>query len=257
MDLIIKKTKFNKNFFLNETTSNSTNNDVCYIKINMTLFNKTINLDQESQNHAKNRLEDKDIKFDIDKINLLQKNELNKTNVIDQEVQINNNLKLFLNSHLKSLNMNNALKINSFIVKKLVNTIDDSVSKRSANNNNFTYSNNTHNSSDGIIRVKKILNLERNNSAIFEIKNITNYTIMNDTLNLIVDSNFNSKINEKKNQNNNTLYDESIEDKSNVEKISADKEKIITNNKSNTDNKSNFFNSHNPTFITLLRNLFI
>jgi hypothetical protein len=245
MDLIIKKTKFNKNFFFHGPNSNSTNDDICYIKINMTLFNKTINsLDQDNKNNPRNRVEDKDIKFDIDKINLIQKNEINKTKVIDKEVLINNNLKSFLNSHIKALNRTNALKINSFIVKKLTNAIDNSISKKLANFKNTTDQNNTHNSSDSMVKVKKILNFQSNKSDIFIITNITNYTFMHDVMNSTAHHDFKKQIKDKFNDTNDNSNDKNvtkhfIKEKSSLEKVN----KTLTNH-SIYINKSNFLYLH-------------
>lgn len=237
MDLIIRKTKFNKSIFVNSLNGNSTSDDVCYIKINMTLFNKTLlTLDQENQNNHRSRLEDKDLKFDIDKINLIQKNEVNKTKVIivDKEVLINNNLKFFLNNHIKGLNKTNDLKINSFIIKKLTNAIDNSLSKRMDNNNSskeINSNNNTYNiSSESCVKVKKILNLESNRTQNIFITNITNCTQVKSFNNTTGNHKYHKQIKEK---NDNDAIDISYN----------------TNNSFKQDNKNKFvLNIENVTF---------
>jgi len=205
MDLIIKKPRFNKSFFVKGSDENSTRDDVCYIKINMTLFNITNFSLNEKLNNPIDRFEDKDLKFDIDKINLIQKNEINKTNgIVDKEVLINNNLKFFLNNHIKGLNKTNILKINSFIIKKITSALDTSNpnSKTIVNKNKYKYNNSSNNesASESLVKVKKVLNLESNiTTNNFIITNLTNYTIVNDLKNSTTPNHKSHKQTEEKN----------------------------------------------------------
>lgn len=248
MDLIIKKTKFNKNFLTNNSSGNSTSDDVCYIKINMTLFNKSIySLDNLNLSNHRYRIEDKDLKFDIDKINLLQKNEFNKTKFIDKEVLVNNNLKYFLNNHIKSLNRTNDLKINSFIVKKLTNAIENSPSKRSENKNNFGKENNNNKtqnvSSESLIKVKKILSLETNKTKNLMVTNITNYTLIKDVVNSSAYLKFHKPLKQKQNETNHlpNINETSVKILY-KEKISSKKANNGTDNDSQFKDKSKIFN---------------
>lgn len=242
MDLIIKKTKFNRSF-VNGSNGNSTNDDVCYIKINMTLFNKTVySLDQDNLNIHRNRVEDKDLKFDIDKINLIQKSEINKTaEIVDKEVLINNNLKYFLNNHLKSLNKTNDLKINSFIIKKLTNAIDNSLSKRMFNNYNTSKDNNNtdYNSSESLVKVKKILNLENNRTHKLMITNLTNYTLVKDLMNFNSSHEFSKELKEYNTQNIHISNNANSSNLINLNKFMFNKENLTISKNPLYMNKSN------------------
>jgi len=249
MDLIIKKTKFNKNFFANSSYGNSTSDDVCYIKINMTLFNKSLYLDGDNLNTYRNRIEDKDLKSDIDKINLIQKNEKNITNSIDKEVQLNNNLKYFLNNFIKTLNKTNDVKINSFVIKKLTNNDQNSIPKRSQDiydNKMNRNDNNTHNGSyESLSKIKKILNLETNKTNVLTITNITNYTMMKDVMNSSDYYKFHNKLKENLNQTIDKKHEKKNIEHPYSEKNSSTKEQNKTNNHLSDKKQSKCFSIFN------------
>jgi len=275
MDLIIKKTKFSKNFFVNDynnTNNNSTSEDVCYIKINMTLNKKLID-SQESQNPVLRRdllnTNDKDIKIDLDKINLIQRFESNKTRVVDKEVQLNNNLKIFLNNHIKTINKTNNFKINGFIIKKgpsinynssTGNTSINTYSTSENYNKNLTHFN--KNILESNVTMKVLNNISQTNDYKNSTKKnyfISNFTIVKEIINSTQHKNFNfsikkqnveksklshfenftlikNKSNHSKIQNQNEIISTKIEEKS--ELIHGENYTVLIKNSNKTQNKT-------------------
>lgn len=213
MDLIIKKSKnlnsienggdsyfsTNKSF----SFSKSMKDEVCYVKINMTLVNRTIAFKDVSKNNYRSFLVsslEKDLKNDIDKISFMQKVEANETNKVDNEVIINNNLKYYLNTHIKTLDVFKKVKLNSYVIKKISeeNSTQDNVLHKKASLNarskvkitglNKTDSS-TYNSTlikeKQILKIKKILDLKNpeidNNTYFF--RNLSEYHYFEDLKN--------------------------------------------------------------------------
>jgi hypothetical protein len=137
IDLIVKKNKFKydydydyvednyniNNTFLNKEKMHNPKNDICYIKINMTLYNETREREEKKEKEIDDKNENNDISNNKDNDNRINTNLLkskifikklkgnstiNENNKIwetkeDNEVRLNNELKLFLNNQIKDL----------------------------------------------------------------------------------------------------------------------------------------------------------